>query len=116
MLGTNDFKRRLNLVAEDVTVGITRLIKETKNSDTLAGRHSNILVICSPPLKVVGVFSTMFEGGDIKPQHLAPYIKEIAAAHGVSYLNTGGVIQSSYTDGIHLDANQHKILCETSQS
>ncbi|MBL1421683.1 MAG: SGNH/GDSL hydrolase family protein [Alphaproteobacteria bacterium] len=112
MLGTNDFKRRFNLVAEDVAVGITRLIKEIKNSDTLAGGHSNILVICPPPLKVVGVFSTMFEGGDIKSQQLAPYIKEIAAAHGVSYLNAGEIIQSSDTDGIHLDADQHKILGE----
>lgn len=112
MLGTNDFKRRFNLVAEDAAVGITRLIKEIKNSETLVGGPSNILIICPPPLKVVGVFATMFEGGDTKSQQLAPYIKEITAAQGVSYLNAGDIIHSSDIDGIHLDEDQHKILGE----
>lgn len=112
MLGTNDFKRRFNLVAEDAAVGIAKLLKEIRNSDTLIDGMGNVLVICPPPLKVSGVFSTMFEGGDVKSQQLAPYVREIAMAHGAQFLDAGEFIYSSDIDGIHLDQDQHQILGE----
>lgn len=112
MLGTNDLKRRFNLVAEDVAVGIDRLLKEIKNSDTLVGGMDNVLVICPPPLKIRGVFSVMFEGGDAKSQTLAPYLQEIALSHGARFLDAGAIIVSSEIDGIHLDLGEHRKLGE----
>lgn len=110
MLGTNDFKRRFNLVAEDVAVGVDRLLKEIKFSDTLIGGLANVLVICPPPLKVTGIFATMFEGGDVNSRDLAPYLQEIALAHGAMYLDAGEYIESSDVDGIHIDSEQHQKL------
>lgn len=112
MLGTNDFMRRFNLVAEDVAIGVDRLLKEIKSSDTLIGGLANVLVICPPPLKIAGVFSTMFEGGDVNSRELAPYLHEIAAAHGAMYLDAGEYIEASDVDGIHFDGEQHRILGE----
>lgn len=112
MLGTNDLKRRFNLVAEDVAVGIDRLLKEIKHSETLLGGMGHVLVVCPPPLKVAGVFATMFEGGDVKSLTLAPYLQEIAAAHGAKFLDAGQIIVSSDIDGIHFDRDQHRKLGE----
>lgn len=112
MLGTNDLKRRLNLVAEDVASGVDRLLKEIKFSDTVVGGLASVLLVCPPPLKVTGVFNTMFEGGDTKSAQLTPYLKEIAQSHGTAFMDAGDIIQSSDIDGIHFDADQHKLLGE----
>jgi lysophospholipase L1-like esterase len=110
LLGTNDLKRRFNLVAEDVAVGIDRLLKEIRASDSVVGGLANVLVVCPPPLKVAGVFGVMFEGGDRKSETLSPYIAEIAASHGAGFLDAGEIVVSSEIDGIHLDASEHRKL------
>jgi len=111
-LGTNDLKRRFNLVAEDVAVGIDRLLKEIRGGGTVVGGVSNVLVVCPPPVKVTGVFGVMFEGGEQKSTALSPYLKEISASHGAGFLDAGTIIQSSDTDGIHLDKSEHLKLGE----
>lgn len=111
-LGTNDLKRRFNLVAEDIAVGIDRLLKEIGGGNTVVGGLSNVLVVCPPPVKSAGVFSVMFEGGEQKSKLLSPYLKEISASHGAGFLDAGLVIQSSDTDGIHLDKEEHRKLGE----
>jgi lysophospholipase L1-like esterase len=110
MLGTNDFKRRFNLEAEDVAAGLHRLIVDTARLAVFGGKAPRILVICPPPIEVVGIFMTMFEGADRKSRQLASQLQDVARACGADFLDAGEIIRSSPIDGIHLDAEAQAAL------
>jgi lysophospholipase L1-like esterase len=110
MLGTNDFERRFSLEAEDVALGIKRLLLEIGRLDVFASKAPLRLVVCPPPIEVVGIFTTMFEGADRKSRRLAPLLRDVAAACGASFLDAGETIRSSPVDGIHLDGQAQLAL------
>jgi lysophospholipase L1-like esterase len=110
MLGTNDFKRRFGLEAEDIARGVERLVLEASRLDVFGGQAPRVLVICPPPIEVVGVFTTMFEDADRKSRQLAPLLKEAAERCGAGFFDAGTVIRSSKIDGIHLDADAQVAL------
>jgi lysophospholipase L1-like esterase len=110
MLGTNDFKRRFNLEAEDVAQGLDRLILEIAHLDVFGGGTPRTLVVCPPPIEVVGIFATMFEGADRKSRQLASRLKEVAHARGAKFLDAGEILGSSSIDGIHLGAEAQVAL------
>jgi len=104
MLGTNDFKRRFSLEAEDVAWGVERLVGEMRGLDVFAGKTPRILIVCPPPIDVIGIFKTTFEGADRRSRQLAPLLREVAVSAGAGFLDAGEIISSSPIDGIHLDA------------
>jgi lysophospholipase L1-like esterase len=110
MLGTNDFKRRFSLEAEDVALGIKRLLLEIGRLDVFGGKAPNKFVVCPPPVEVVGIFTTMFESADRKSRLLPPLLRDVAAACGASFLDAGKTIRSSPVDGIHLDGQAQVAL------
>ena len=110
MLGTNDFKRRLGLEAEDVAIGFRRLFEELHVLDRFGDKRPPVVLICPPPIAVVGIFVTMYAGADTKSRALAPLLKALAAEHGAHFLDAGATIASSPIDGIHLDAAAHAAL------
>jgi lysophospholipase L1-like esterase len=110
MLGTNDFKRRFSLEAEEIARSVERLVLETSHFDVFGGKPPRILVICPPPVEVVGIFTTMFEGADRKSRQLAPLLREVAESCRAGFLDAGTVIQSSPVDGIHFDAEAQVAL------
>jgi lysophospholipase L1-like esterase len=110
MLGTNDFKRRLNLEAEDVAIGIGRLFEELRVLDRFGDQRPPVVLISPPPIEVVGIFVTMYAGAGAKSRALAPWLQTLAAANGALFLDAGEIIASSPIDGIHLDAAAHAVL------
>jgi lysophospholipase L1-like esterase len=110
MLGTNDFKRRLNLEAEDVAIGIGRLFEELRVLDRFGDQRPPVVLIAPPPIEVVGIFETMYAGAGAKSRALAPWLQTLAAANGALFLDAGEIIASSPIDGIHLDAAAHAAL------
>jgi lysophospholipase L1-like esterase len=104
MLGTNDFKRRFSLEAEDVVRGVEQLLLEAIRLDVFGGKAPTIFVVCPPPIDVVGIFATMFEGADRKSRQLAAPLEELARTCGAGFLDAAAVTRSSPVDGIHLDA------------
>ncbi len=102
MLGTNDFKRRFGLEAEDVAQGVKQLILAAQGLDVFTVEKKRIFVVCPPPIEVVGIFATMFEGADRKSRELAPLLKDVARSCGAGFLDAGAIIRSSPIDGIHL--------------
>lgn len=105
MLGTNDFKRRFCLEAEEIAQGIERLMVEISHLDVFGGKEKRIFVICPPPIAVVGPLATMFQDADRKSRQLAPLLRDIAQRRGAGFLDAGEIIRSSPIDGIHLDAD-----------
>ena len=110
MLGTNDFKRRFSLEAEDVALGVERLTYEISGLDVFGGKSAKMLIVCPPPIEVVGPLAAMFAGADAKSRRLAPLLRALAAECGAGFLNAGEIIRSSPIDGIHLNADAHAAL------
>jgi lysophospholipase L1-like esterase len=110
MLGTNDCKRRFGLEAEDIAFGVERLIEEIKARDVFVNATPNVLVVCPPPIEVVGIFTTLFAGADRKSRELPQRLKEITQRSGAHFFDAGSVIRSSPVDGIHFDAAAHVAL------
>jgi lysophospholipase L1-like esterase len=110
MLGTNDFKRRLGLEAEDVAIGIGRLFEELRVLGRFGDKRPPVVLISPPPIEAVGIFETMYAGAGAKSKQLAPLLKSLAAANGALFLDAGQIIASSPIDGIHLGAAAHAAL------
>lgn len=110
MLGTNDLKNRFGASAMDVSWGIRRLIQCARNQpDVFKGGVPNILIICPPPFADMSQIELrdVFIGGEEKSHQLAAEYQKICEEADVPFFNAGDVIQSSPTDGIHLDAFEH---------
>jgi lysophospholipase L1-like esterase len=110
MLGTNDLKRRLGLEAEDVALGIDKLFDELRRLERFGDRRPQVVLVCPPPIRVVGIFTTMYAGAERKSKELAPLLKTLAAANRAAFLDAGEIIASSPVDGIHLDPAAHAHL------
>lgn len=111
MLGTNDLKRHFNLGASDIAesagslAGIARHVG--KNA---AGEPPHVVLIAPPPIATLTDFDEMFEGAEPKSRLFSRYYRRAAGWHGASFFDAGSVIQSSPLDGIHFEADAHRIL------
>lgn len=111
MLGTNDVKIRFGATAEKVTAGIAGLI-DIALGDDMQERHDgfDILLICPPPVKELGPISGEFFGGRRISTALPPLYEELARARNVGFLDAGKIVEVSDTDGVHYEAEAHRLL------
>lgn len=115
MIGTNDLKVRYSVSAQDIANGAALILDKTLNQ---AGAFRNntpkVLFICPPPLGPVenGVFADMFEGNYEKSTKLSAFYRDAAKSRNVAFLDAGTIVKSSQEDGLHLQADQHKLLGE----
>lgn len=105
-LGTNDQKHRFGLRAEDVALGITRLVREA----FATGEVADVLVIAPPPLICVGAFTEMFAGIETRSVGLADAIEAKVPEVGAAFFDAGAVIGVDPTDGIHWSGEAHQVL------
>lgn len=111
MLGTNDLKARFGVPPADIAAG-TALLCETALLCAAgpAGGAPKLLVIAPAPIMETGCLGEMFGGGAVKSHRLAPLYKAIAARLGAAFLDAGSVACCSPVDGVHLEADQHRLL------
>lgn len=113
MLGTNDFKERFHASAADIAEGIALLGKTVLGSR--AGRNGaapNLLLIAPPPVAKLTEFAGMFRGAEEKSHALAKELAFQVSLLGCDWLDAGTIIRSSDLDGIHFEADQHRLLGE----
>ncbi len=113
MIGTNDLKRRYTVSAQDIANSAAIIVDKTFHQVGAFGENGpKVLLICPPPLGPVenGVFGEMFAGGVEKSKELPKYFEGVAKNFGAAYFDAGTVVHSSEEDGVHLQADQHKIL------
>ena len=113
MLGTNDTKCRFSLSAFDIAAGMEKLIGIIKSS--ASGRDSQapkILLMCPAPVKNITTFAEMLEGAEEKSAKMGAHYAAVAQRQGCDFLDIGTIVEPSPVDGIHLDANSHRILGE----
>lgn len=114
MLGTNDLKRRFSLASIDIANGVAVLADITKRSYSGPNWTApKVLLLAPPPIKEVGFFKEMFEGGAEKSLKFGEYYKRVAEERDCAFLDTATIIKSSEADGIHFESVEHEKLGKT---
>lgn len=113
MLGTNDLKQRFGLSASDIAQSAGALAGIAKHvAKTASGQPPHVLLIAPPAFSTLTDLDEMFAGAEPKSRLFSRYFRLSAGWHGVSFFDAGAVIQSSPLDGIHFEADAHRILGE----
>jgi len=104
MLGTNDTKTRFGATPEQITAGMACLLDIALNPE-MQERHDGfqVLVICPPQVLETGALAGEFIGATAKSAALPGLYADLAQARGVGFMDAGAVVESSQTDGIHLE-------------
>lgn len=111
MLGTNDLKARFSVSAGDIAESLETLVRAILASEAgVDGLPPKVLVVTPAPIAEVDWFADMFRGGADKSRALAPLVSAMCARRKVAHFDAGSVVEASAVDGIHLDADAHKIL------
>ena len=114
-VGSNDLKNRYRVTAEDIGNSVGLLVdKAIFQVGAFGAGGTKILVIAPPALGDLSssIFGEMFRGNEEKSERMGACIEAVAASRGVEFLDAGKFIKSSDKDGLHLEADQHKILGE----
>ncbi len=113
MLGTNDLKARFALSASDIAQGAGVLADAIRRSGRGPGGGApQVLLISPPPLGRLSDFAQTFEGAAAKSKEFSAHYRRYAERYGCAFLDAGEVVASSDTDGIHLEAGEHRKLGE----
>lgn len=119
MLGTNDCKCRHGVNAEEIALGMERLIL-TAQAVTLWGGRSNprILVIAPPRMDMNGLEGSPMAAAfdktsEQKSRRLAACYAPLCKRLGVDFFDAGTVVPSmGPIDGTHLSADGHAALAQ----
>ena len=116
MLGTNDIKRRFSLGPMDVSRAMEALINcvRTQPCGYVIGEPPKILVVAPVPVSQAAMekeWGELFgqEGLELSRQ-IAPYYEKLASKMDCAFLDAGKYATANPTDGVHLDAENHKKL------
>ncbi len=109
MLGTNDLKSRFNADARTIANNVGTLVETTR---VHCGEALPILVVCPPQARDVTLPRSPFSGAEARSEALPREFARMAQEKEVAWLDAGEFIVSSDVDGIHLEANAHRLLGE----
>lgn len=107
-LGTNDQKLRFGLGAEDIALGVGRLVREALAS----GFVGKALIVSPPPARERGCLAAMFAGAEARAAGLAGHMARVARTEGAAFFDAGSVIAVDELDGVHWSAAAHRVLAE----
>jgi lysophospholipase L1-like esterase len=112
VLGTNDFQSTHVNSAALSAQGIAALVRAARRAPIEPGMPvPKVLVVAPPPiLTPKGSVAAKFEGAEVRARGVAAAYGEVANELGCFFFDAGSVISTSQADGVHLDADQHRIL------
>jgi lysophospholipase L1-like esterase len=112
MLGTNDFQSSHQNSAWLSAQGLAAIIRAIRSAPIEPGMPAaRILIVAPPPIESPkGEIALKFSGAEIRCVGLAKAYLQVATDEKCAFFDAASVTASSVVDGIHLDANQHKIL------
>lgn len=112
MLGTNDFQSMHPHTAWHAAQGIAALVAAVRQAPIEPGMPVPPILVIAPPAITVprGPIAAKFTGAGQKSAGLAAAYRGVAAELGCGFFDAGSVTSASAVDGIHLDADQHRIL------
>ena len=112
MLGSNDFQSMHPHTAWHAAQGIATLVTAIRQAPIEPGMPvPPVLVVAPPPIESPrGPLAPKFVGADAKAVGLADAYHDVAATLACHFFDAGAVTSASRVDGIHLDADQHRVL------
>lgn len=112
MLGTNDFQAIRSHTAWHAAQGIGALVRIIRGAPIEPGMTvPPILVIAPPPIGATrGSVARKFAGAQARSVGMAEEYRKVCIELHCSFMDAGAIISSSREDGVHLDADQHRIL------
>lgn len=112
MLGTNDFQSVHPHGAAHAAQGIATLVRTIRQAPVEPGMPiPPVLVVTPPPVGTPrGPIAWKFAGAAEKSAGLSDAYREVCVALDCPLFDAGTVTPSSSIDGVHLDADQHRML------
>ena len=111
MLGTNDLKQRFAASPSDIADSLEALAKAVQASEAgPGGTAPAVMIIAPPPILEVDWLAEMFVGGAAKSLEFGARLADVAARCRAAFLDAGTLVESSTIDGIHLEAEAHRVL------
>jgi lysophospholipase L1-like esterase len=114
MLGTNDFQSMHPHNAWHAAQGVAALVDAVRKAPIEPGMPVPPVMIVAPPpiVEPKGVIAPKFLGAESKCAGLAEAYRALARDLECAFFDAGSVTPASRVDGIHLDADQHRLLGE----
>ncbi len=106
LLGTNDTKQRFGLGAQDIALGVARLIREAQET----GYVAQVLVVCPPAVRERGDLAEVFAGAEARCEGLPAQMERFAGENIAAFMDAGEVIKVDPADGVHWSADSHDAL------
>jgi lysophospholipase L1-like esterase len=112
MLGTNDFQSMHQLTVRHSAEGVAALVRAVRRAPLEPGIPvPEVLVVAPPPIGTpAGAIAWKFAGAAEKSAGLADAYAQVARDLGCRFFDAGTVTGASIVDGVHLDADQHRVL------
>jgi len=112
MLGTNDFQSTHANNAWHSSQGLAALVHAIRTAPIEPGMPvPPILVIAPPPITTPrGTIAPKFAGGEVRCVGAAEAYAQMCRETGCHFFDAGQVVHASPTDGVHLDAAEHRTL------
>ena len=112
MLGTNDFQSAHQNDAFQSAQGIAALVRTVRRAPIEPGMPiPRILIVAPPPLRTPGgAMALKFAGGQERCAGVAEAYQRVAQELECLFFDSSRVIHISPVDGVHLDADQHRVL------
>lgn len=109
LLGTNELKYELDLSAEDVGVGMEKLLNIIKTRPSQFRSTTPDIILVAPPIineeAEAAQSGGKYRGATLKAQDLQDVYKRLAEKLKMRFIALDTVIPGK--DGIHIDAEQH---------
>ncbi len=113
MLGTNDLKARFAVPAADIGWSMAALCETALACAAGPNGGAPKLVLVAPvPILETGFLGEIFVGGAEKSLRLAGHYRAVAERFGGVCIDAGAVARVSPLDGIHFEADQHRLIGE----
>lgn len=111
MLGTNDTKDRFCVTAEEIAIGLQRLVKEAIATECWGGKTPTILVVAPPPIGEKLRDPCMGEHCAERSRGLARTFAAAAETLGVHFMDAAGCAFNT-VDFMHLSREGHRQLAD----
>ena len=116
MLGCNDCKRKFSFSAMDIAGEMQIFLEKVLAYNRFRQEDRFKVLLLSPPHVTEEIRDSWlgdsygFENARKLSMELSPWYKELADAYGCAFLDTAAHVKASPVDGIHMDAENHRIL------
>ncbi|MCJ8319019.1 MAG: SGNH/GDSL hydrolase family protein [Colwellia sp.] len=113
MLGTNDLKKRFFLSPEEISLGISSLIKQAlgfSQQQYSSQAPLTVLLISPPIISEMAHYAKMYAGGAEKSKQLAQHYRQCADELNCTFVDANTIISSSRDDGVHWQVDQHQLF------